>query len=65
MANTTPIRPEDLAKEIGVSGKVVRAFLRRTFPRKVEAKGTSWTVDAQVAKTTREHFAARAAKAQA
>lgn len=63
MANT--ITPEALAKDIGVSGKVVRAYLRRTFTRPAEAKGTTWVLDANAAKATREHFASRAAKAQA
>jgi hypothetical protein len=56
----TAITPEALAKEMGVNGKVVRAYLRRTFTRPVEAKGTTWSIDAKAAKATREHFAAKA-----
>lgn len=57
MTNAKTIRPEELATELGLSGKVVRAHLRRTFPRPVEAKGSTWVLSAEQAKATREHFA--------
>jgi hypothetical protein len=43
------MRPKDLAGELGINPKSLRAFLRRAFPRTVEAKNTSWYLtDAQV-----------------
>lgn len=42
-------RPEDLAKELGVSGKQIRAYLRSEFSRGPEAKGTSWTLTEDMA----------------
>lgn len=53
------IRPEALANELGVSGKLVRAYLRKTFTRTAEAKNTAWVVTNDQAKQTREHFEAR------
>jgi hypothetical protein len=53
------IRPEALANELGVSGKLVRAYLRKTFPRLPEAKNTAWVVTNDQANETRDHFLAR------
>jgi hypothetical protein len=53
------VRPEQLADELGVSGKLVRAYLRRTFPRAAEAKGSVWVLDSNVAEKVREHFLSR------
>ncbi len=58
MSNAT-IRPEALAAELGVNGKLVRAYLRKTFARSAEAKNTAWVVTNEQAKQTREHFIAR------
>ena len=49
-------RPETLAAELGVSGKVLRAYLRATFPRPVTAKGTTWVVTGAQATKVRKHF---------
>lgn len=46
--------PEALAKELGVSGKQVRAFLRANFPRAAEKKNTSWAISPAMAKKVRE-----------
>lgn len=59
MPEVKTIRPEALANELGVSGKLVRAYLRKTFSRPVEAKNTAWVVTDDQAKQTREHFIAR------
>lgn len=53
------IRPEALANELGVSGKLVRQYLRKSFARPVEAKNTAWVVTNEQADQTREHFIAR------
>lgn len=50
------IRPEDLAKELDVSGKQIRAFLRQTFPRAAEQKRSSWYLTKQQADAVRERF---------
>jgi hypothetical protein len=52
-------RPEEIANALGVSGKLVRGYLRATFTRPVEAKGTTWVLTAAQAKQTVEHFKAR------
>jgi predicted site-specific integrase-resolvase len=64
MANTELIRPEALANELGVSGKLVRAYLRKNFTRTPEAKNTAWVLTGDQAKNVREHFIARRAVAK-
>jgi len=58
------IRPEALATELGVSGKLVRAYLRKTFVRSPEAKNTAWVLTSEQAESVREHFLARRAIAK-
>jgi hypothetical protein len=50
------IKPEDLATELGVSGKRIRAFLRTEFPRKTDEKNTSWALTEKQAQAVRERF---------
>lgn len=61
MTASATIRPEELANELGVSGKLIRAHLRKTFTRTPEAKNTAWVVTNDQAKAVREHFIARRA----
>lgn len=35
-------RPEDLARELGISGKELRDWLRERFPRSAPEHGTNW-----------------------
>lgn len=49
-------RPEDLAKDIGISGKVLRAWLRTNHPRDAKAKNTAWIIPASVAAEARKAF---------
>lgn len=56
MASKSITRPEDLASQIGVSGKVVRGFLRREFKRPASAKGSTWILTPAQVKATRAHF---------
>jgi hypothetical protein len=50
--------PKMLAKKLGINPKVLRAFLRKEFPRAPKQKNTSWHLtEAMVAKAT-EHFLA-------
>jgi hypothetical protein len=59
MANEKLIRPEALASELGVSGKLIRSYLRANFARKAEAKNTAWVLTANQAAAVRKHFKAR------
>ena len=52
-------RPETVATMLGVSGKLVRSYLRATFPRPIEAKGTTWVLNGDQAAATVDHFWAR------
>jgi hypothetical protein len=49
------IRPEQLAVELGVSGKQIRAFLRQTYTD--HQKRTSWLLSSAQADAVREKFA--------
>jgi len=52
-------RPEVIANALGISGKVVRAYLRQTFPRPLDAKGTTWVLNVDEATKTVVHFKTR------
>src|SRR4051812_3840235 len=52
-------RPAALAAELGVAGVTLRNWLRATYPRDLEQRGTSWLLtDDQVA-SARAEFANR------
>lgn len=59
LANDRTYRPEEIANALGLSGKLVRGYLRSTFTRPVEAKGTTWVLDAEQAQATVDHFIAK------
>jgi hypothetical protein len=52
-------RPEHLAHVLGVSAKVLRAYLRANYPRPVEMKGSTWTLDSDVSYEVAKYFTAR------
>ena len=54
-ATTTP---KELAERVGRDPKIVRAFLRKEFPREMEAKNSRWDISAKTAKAVEDHFAA-------
>lgn len=56
------MRPEALAKEIGISGKNLRGWLRKTHPRAAEQKNTAWIIPANIVKEAKQHFAKQEAK---
>jgi hypothetical protein len=58
-------RPEAVANALGISGKVVRAYLRQTFARPIEAKGTTWVLNPNEAAQTIVHFKTRTNAANA
>jgi predicted site-specific integrase-resolvase len=60
---TKTYRPSELATEIGIDPKVLRAYLRKNHTRAAEAKNTSWIIPEAVAKQAREAFKKNQAKA--
>jgi hypothetical protein len=58
-ASTKTYRPEQVASALGISGKIVRAYLRKTFPRPANAKGTTWVLDAKQAGDRRSSTSSR------
>jgi predicted site-specific integrase-resolvase len=48
--------PKELANEIGVDAKVLRAYLRKNHTRPSEAKNTSWIIPANVCVAARKAF---------
>jgi len=52
----------ELAKECGVSPKVLRAYLRKEHTRVAEAKNTTWVIPAAVATKAKKAFAKNKAK---
>lgn len=52
-------RPETVANALGISGKIVRGYLRATFTRPIEAKGTTWVLTPEQTNATLDHFIAR------
>jgi len=54
---TRTFTPKELAEELGVSPKVLRAWLRDKHARAAEAKNTSWVITAKVAAEARKAFA--------
>ena len=52
----TPVTPKDLAEELGVDAKRIRAFLRQEFTRPGEAKNTSWFLSDEAAEAVRDRF---------
>jgi hypothetical protein len=65
MANAKTYRPEDLAATLGISGKVVRAYLRRTYKRPDSAKGSTWVLSQKQATDTLTYFKKRNPEAYA
>jgi hypothetical protein len=51
------VSPKELANELEVDPKRLRAFLRANFTRTNEAKNTSWAIGPEAQIAAREHFA--------
>ena len=51
--------PEQLAAELGISAKTLRAWLRGTFPRPVAQRGSNWTLSPEHIAAAREWRAGR------
>jgi hypothetical protein len=56
----TSYTPSELAAELKVDAKRLRAYLRSTHTRNPEAKNTSWALSEAQARDVREHFKAKA-----
>jgi predicted site-specific integrase-resolvase len=56
MAVAKTYTPKQLAAEIGVDPKVLRAYLRKNHTRTLEAKNTTWIIPESVAKAARKSF---------
>lgn len=56
------VRPEDLAREIGVSGKTLRAWLREEFPRPRSQFHKPWYLEVRQAEAARRHFSGPGAR---
>jgi predicted site-specific integrase-resolvase len=53
---TKTYNPEQIAESLGISGKQVRAYLRKAYTRPTDAKGTSWVLTREQAQATIKHF---------
>jgi hypothetical protein len=57
------MRPDELARELGVSGKTIRAWLREKYPRPAGEQHAPWHLTATQERTLREQFASRPRRA--
>lgn len=57
MADVKMTTPKELAAELQVDPKRLRAFLRANFTRPADAKNTSWSIGPDAVTAAREHFA--------
>jgi predicted site-specific integrase-resolvase len=56
MATPKTYSPKELAAEIGIDAKVLRAYLRKNHTRVPEAKNTTWIIPAKVATAAKAAF---------
>lgn len=59
---TKTYTPKQLADELNIDPKKLRAYLRKEYPRTVEEKNTSWTIAESAAAAARKNFAKTEAK---
>jgi hypothetical protein len=52
----TSFTPSEVAGDLNVDPKALRAFLRSTFPRPLEMKNKSWVLTPEMASACIEHF---------
>jgi hypothetical protein len=50
------MRPEDLAREFGISGKTLRGWLRREYPRPPGEHGAMWELDSAQVEAARARW---------
>lgn len=51
--------PEELAAELGISGKHLRNWLRKTYPRSPSESYQRWSLDARQVERARAYFTSR------
>src|SRR5579872_7405903 len=51
-----PVRPEDLARELGVTGLKLRNWLRKTYPRAPVEHGDPWYLTEEQVGAARDRF---------
>lgn len=56
--------PDELARELGISGKHLRAWLREQYPRTEEMKNKPWNLTAAHESAARRRFATRHLRAE-
>jgi len=56
---SSTMTPEQLAAELGISGKTLRAWLRANFPRPAAQKGSDWSLSPEHIAAAREWRAGR------
>lgn len=62
-ATSENVRPETIASALELpNGKAVRGFLRATFTRPIEQKGSTWLLTNEQANATVEHFLSKRVK---
>lgn len=65
-ATAENVRPETIAAALELpNGKAVRGFLRATFTRPIEMKGSTWLLTNEQANATIDHFLAKRVKPSA
>jgi hypothetical protein len=58
------MRPDDLARELGVSGKTIRAWLRERYPRSADERHAPWHLTTAQERALRARFAGRPKRAE-
>lgn len=51
------VTPDELAADLGVTGRTVRAWLRTAYPRSAVERYQRWVLDAAMIAAARQHFA--------
>lgn len=65
-ATAENVRPETIAAALELpNGKAVRGYLRATFTRPIEMKGSTWLLTNEQAVQTVDHFLAKRVKPNA
>jgi len=57
VVETKPLTPKELAAELNINPKRLRAYLRKEHTRATELKNSSWAISDEAAAAAREYFA--------
>jgi hypothetical protein len=61
---TKTISPKELAAELNIDPKRLRAYLRKEYARKPEEKNTSWRIPESTANAARKFFTPKEEKVE-